>query len=105
MTNKERLISLLGFAPDNNALDGALLDVGLAGGDNYVTENLESVEKASIPLLEVLLSTANISTHNGVTSAGKTFDRATILKRIQGLKKKYGIEDVSGRTIKGITPW
>jgi hypothetical protein len=35
MTNKERLISLLGFAPENNSLEGELLDFDIAPGDTY----------------------------------------------------------------------
>ena len=48
MTNKERLISLLGFAPPTNSAEGALLDAGITEGDAYVAGNLDPLKKCAI---------------------------------------------------------
>lgn len=98
MTNKERLISLLGFAPDNNALDGTLLDAGIISSDSYVVGNIQALKKCAIELLELLLSTANTSFFNGATTASINYDRAMILKRIQIFKSELGIYDISATT-------
>lgn len=91
MTNKERLISLLGFAPDNNALEGALLDAGIAGSDVYANSNLLTLKKAQLELLELLFSTADTSFFNGATTSGVRYDRATLLKKIEALKDELGL--------------
>jgi len=99
MTNKDRLISLVGFAPNPNAVDGALLDAGITGSDAYIADNTVALKKCAIQLMELLLTTANTSFFNGATSAGVNYDRATLLKRIQALRRELGLEDFYGPTI------
>ncbi len=95
MTNKERLISLLGFAPDNNAVDGALLDYGITADNTYVSTSLISLKRAQLELMELLYTTANTNFFNGATSSGVSYDRGTLLRRIQALRRELGLEDFS----------
>lgn len=105
MTNKERLISLLGFAPDNNALEGALLDAGVTGSSTYDGTNIVSLKTIAIGLMELLLTTADTSFFNGVTTAGIRYDRASILKRMAMLKAEIGLLDVTGPIITSKSVW
>lgn len=106
MTNKERVISLLGFSPGNtNAVDGALIDFGVNGADTYALANTVVIKKCALQVLELLLSTANVSTStSGATTSSTTYDRNAVLRRIADLREELGI--VIGKpTIKGIHQW
>lgn len=102
MTNKERLISLLGFAPPQNSAEAALIDIGLTESDPYVVGNLDSVKRAAIEVMKVLLTTAD--TGNAQTGFSIKYDRAAIEKRIAQLEDELDVV-VDKPTIKGIHPW
>lgn len=102
MTNKERLISLLGFAPPPNSAEAALIDIGLTETDSYVVGNLDSVKRAAIEVMKVLLTTAD--TGNAQTGFSIKYDRAAIEKRIAQLEDELDVV-VDKPTIKGIHPW
>lgn len=103
MTNKDRLISLLGFAPDNNAVEGALLDAGITMAGAYDGSNSVEIKKCAVGLMEVLLTTANTTSNNGATSTSISFDRNAVLKRLQMYKKELGITDGTVPTIKDVS--
>lgn len=102
MTNRERLISLLGFEPPKNSAEGALLDFGIDGEGSYAAANIDSIKKAAIEVMKVLLTTAD--TGNAVTGFTIKYDRAAIEKRIKQLEDELEVTD-SQPTIKGIHPW
>lgn len=100
MTNKERLISLLGFAPPKNSAEGALQDLGLGDADTYIVGNLVTVKKAAIEVMNIIITTAD--TGNNEVGWTAKYDRPSILKRIAQLEDE--ITDTHP-TIKGIQPW
>jgi hypothetical protein len=102
VTNKERLISLLGFSADNNAVEGALLDAGIEPGDSYVAESSLITKGAAIEVLKILLSTPDTTMEN---ANSVRYDRNAILKRIAQLEYEIGIEDVSAPKVTFINPW
>jgi ABC-type uncharacterized transport system YnjBCD ATPase subunit len=84
MTNKERLISILGFSPsDANAVDGALIDAELDDIAAYTVANKSKVRAAAIYLLEMLLSTPD--TGNSDPAFSIKYDRNAIQKRLSSL--------------------
>lgn len=92
MTNRERLISLLGFAPDKNSVDGALIDADITGADNYTGSNSDELKTLAISILELLLSTPDITNTDGSGFVHATkYDRTAILKRIDLLKEELGL--------------
>lgn len=102
MTNKERLISLLGFEPPKNSAEGALLDFGLVEAGTYDSSSIDSIKKAAIEVMKVLLTTADTS--NAQVGFSIKYDRSAIEKRIKQLEDELEVTD--GRpTIKGIHPW
>lgn len=103
MTNKEALISVLQCEVDDNALEKALIDAGIIGSDAYTAGTSESIDKCALPILQGLLSQANIS-EGGFS---KSFDRAAIQARIKTLATKYNLTDYLD-TVPRITskrPW
>ena len=102
MTNKQRLISLLGFAPSQDSVEGALLDLGIEGEETYNGTNVKLLKKAAIGILELLLTTAD--TTQGDPSFAIKYDRAAVLKRIDLLKGELDLLD-SVPTIKAIHVW
>lgn len=102
MTNKERLISLLGFSPDENTVIGTLMDMGISSSDTYEVSNSIALKKAAIQCMEVLLTTADTTNEN---SYQITYDRAAVEARIKQLKGELGIKDGSMPTIKAIKAW
>lgn len=88
MTNQDRLISFLGFAPSKEAAEGALIDAGIAGNQNYLLENSVPLKKAAIELMELLLTTADTGNENGYTIK---YDRAAVLKRLNLLRIELGV--------------
>jgi hypothetical protein len=103
MTNKERLISLLGNAPaDPNTIDGALIDADVIGSDLYSIANKVSVRSAAIYVLEMLLSTPD--TGNSDPAFSIKYDRVAIKKRIDDLKAETD-ESVGLPTIRGLNVW
>lgn len=89
MTNLERLISLIGFAPSNNdSLQGALIDFGINGADTYTVANKLVVKKAAIQVIQLLLSTAD--TNNGMSNGAGfeiKYDRQSLLDYLDRLKR------------------
>lgn len=102
MTNRDRLISLLGFEPPKNSAEGALLDLGITDTSDYVVGTLDNIKKAAIEVMKVLLTTADTS--NGEVGFAVKYDRAAIEKRITQLEDELDVTD-SRQTIKGIHPW
>jgi hypothetical protein len=93
MTIKEAIISELGFAPANqNVVDKAMVDAGLAEGDTYTTSDSVGVKTATLQVLRILLSTADVTSNNAtmITNSIK-YDRQAILKRIAALEFELGI--------------
>lgn len=110
MTIKEAIQSELGFSLTNpDAIDKALIDFGLTGTNIYLAVDRNSVKRATLQVLEVLLSTANVTTSTGpVTSSSTTYDRSAILKRMEAIKRDLGlIIDVEAQvpTVKFLSPW
>ena len=98
MTNKERLISLLGFGvSDQNSLEGAMIDRGIVGTDPYASGNTVTLKKCAIEVMELLLTTAD--TTDSTPGFSTTFDRDAVLKRINLLKGEIGLVDESMPTI------
>lgn len=102
MTNKERLIAFTGFEPPKNSAEAALLDFGMIDTDFYVVGNVDTVKKAAIEVMKVLLTTAD--TGNGEVGWTAKYDRPSILKRIQQLQQEIDPETLRP-TIRGIHPW
>lgn len=93
MTNAERTISLIGFAPANeNALPGALIDRGVDPAGNYDGSNKDLIKGAAIEVMELLLTTADTKNEGGYTI---TFDRKAVMERINQLKGELGLIDTS----------
>jgi hypothetical protein len=103
MTNRERLKSLLGFAPPTESLDGALIDAAIDGTLTYDLSYKGPVRKAAIYLLEMLLSTPD--TGNSEPSFNIRYDRVAVEKRLLMLKEEDGIIDETGPTIRGLSIW
>lgn len=101
MTNKERLISLLGFSPPANSAEGALLDAGITDAGTYSSANSTAIKTVAIEVMKVLLTTAN--TTNELTGFSITYDRDALMKRIAQLEEELGLAAVS--TIKGVKVW
>lgn len=101
MTNKDRLISLLGFEPPKNSAEGALIDLGMVDTADYIVGNLDNIKRAAIEVMKVLLTTADTS--NGEVGYSIKYDRAAIEKRIAQLQDELDV--VTGPMIKGIHPW
>jgi hypothetical protein len=102
MTNKERLISLLGFAPADNSLEGELLDFGIVPTGTYDPANSVVLKKAAIKIMELLLTTADTTNENQYAIK---YDRVAVLARIKLLKRELGIVDGSIPTITGKSVW
>lgn len=102
MTNRERLISLIGFAPSNNTLDGALLDLGINGADTYTAANAVDVKKAAIQVIQVILSTADTINENEYSIK---FDRPSLIKYLDTLKAEVGEETATTPVITSKAVW
>jgi len=107
MTNKERFISLLGFAPSFDSVDGALIDAGILGTSPYDGTNVIALKKAAIELLQLLLTTADVSDGNATAGFVHSvkYDRVAILARIKLLKGELGVTDESLPTINTKAVW
>lgn len=105
MTNKERLISLLGFAPgDTNSVDGYLIDAGITGSAAYDGSNITELKTIALSLLYLLLSTADYSNTDGAGFVHSVkYDRIAILKRIDILEGELGL--TVGATIQAKSMW
>jgi hypothetical protein len=102
MTNKDRLISLLGFAPPDNSLEGELLDFGISSSGTYDPANSVLLKKAAIKIMELLLTTADTTNENQYAIK---YDRIAVLARIKLLKGELGMIDESLPTITGKSVW
>ncbi len=102
MTNRERLISFVGFAPQPDAVDGALIDAGIDGTATYTAAQSIPLKTQSIALMELLLTTAN--TNDGASVFGVSYDRNAVLARIKMYKQELGITDDSLPVISS-KPW
>jgi hypothetical protein len=100
MTNKERLISLLGFEPANkDAVEGALVDQGVDPAATYDGSLSISIKKGAIEVIKILLSTADTTNENGYAIK---FDRAAILKRLGQLEDELGLTGLPTITSKRV---
>lgn len=101
MTNRERLISLVGFAPEPNAVDGALIDAGITGTDVYTSSLSTSLKRCAIELLKLILSMADTTNENSYLIK---YDRAAVQKRIDQLEEE--VNEVDNRpVINSVKPW
>lgn len=91
MTNKAYYISLLGFAPSADQVEGAITDAGLVADDTYVVANSVALKTAAVTALEMLLSTPDLTQGTGETSFATKYDRDAIMKRIALLQQQLGI--------------
>lgn len=104
MTNKERLLSLLGFTPsDVNSLEGTLLDNGITGAGTYDSSLSIPIKRCAIEVMELLLTTANIS--DSTPGFSVTYDRNAVLQRMKLLKQEIGLVDETLPTITGKNVW
>ncbi len=92
MTNQDRLLSLLGFAPsETNSLTGAMLDRGIVGSETYDSSKITQLKQCAIEVMELLLTTANTS--DVTPGFAITYDRNAVLNRIKLLKEELGLVD------------
>lgn len=109
MTNKAKLLSLIGFAPSNaDVVIGALQDVGLTDTDNYVPtdSNLLVMKKAKLQVLRTLYSTADVTTSNsGIVSNSIEYDRNALDKEIKRLEGELGIIVTPVSTVRAVRRW
>jgi hypothetical protein len=104
MTNKERLLTLLGFSPPPNAAEGGLLDVGIAPDSTYDPLAINTLKQVAIGMMKVLLTTADTS--NNQTGFAIKYDRDAIMKLIDLYEEEIAPPVVVAEpTIKGIQPW
>jgi len=103
MTNQERLVSLLGFAPSDNSAEGALLDAGIDKEADYVPASLVAIKTAAIGIMEQLLTSAD--TGSGVVGWTAKYDRTAVLARIKLYKSELGLSDESQPVIRGLKVW
>lgn len=102
MTNRERLISLLGFAPPPNSAEGALLDAGIAEADTYTASNINSIKRCAIEVMNIIITTAD--TGNDGPGFQTKYDRPSILARIKQIQAELD-PATSGPTITGKQVW
>lgn len=110
MTNKERLIALLGFQAEPNAIEAALLDNDVNGSATYVKANLDGIKKAAISLMEVLLSTPDTS--NSHSGFNVNYDRDSIEERLKVFRAQTGTRPspsnppvFTNPKVRGVSPW
>jgi hypothetical protein len=103
MTNADRTISLIGFAPANtDALPGALIDRGVDPEGTYDGSNKDLIKAAAIEVMELLLTTADTRNEGGYSI---TFDRKAVMERINQLKNELGLIDTSLPFVTSRTVW
>lgn len=92
MTNKERLISLIGFAAKDDAIEGELIDQGVTGSDSYNGSKLTELKTGALNLLKLIISTPDVEDDNGTGFTTSTkFDRSAVLERIKQLEDELGL--------------
>jgi hypothetical protein len=101
MTNKERLISLLGFTPDHNSIDGELLDAGITGAATYDGSEKDGIRTCAINLIELLLTTPDQTSDNGFKVI---YDRKAVMEKLGILKGETG-ETLVKRNIQRANFW
>lgn len=102
MTNRDRLISLVGFAPQTNVTDGALIDAGVSAVEIYTSANADVLKKVAIGVMQVILSTADTTTPDGMVIK---YDRPSLLALIKEYKKDLGITDIETPIINSVSKW
>ncbi len=101
MTNRERLLSILGFDPsDKNSLDGEMLDFSIDGSATYSSSSSLQIKRCAVNIIKILLSTADTTNENGYHI---TYDRPSVLKRLSLLEAELN-EPINPK-IRGIHPW
>lgn len=88
MTNKESLISLVGFAPNKEALERCSIDYEFDPTAAYAKGLQSTLKKAAIDLLRGLISTPNTWNENGYKIE---YDRDAILALIAQYEEDLGI--------------
>lgn len=90
MTNKERVLSLIGFTPSNvNSIDGELVDLGLSSSGTYSLASSLQVKKCAIAVMKLLLTTPDTNNENGYVIK---YDRSAVQVRIKELE-----DEVNGK--------
>lgn len=101
MTNREALISLVGFPPNKAALERCSVDHSFDPAGTYTLGTKDQLKKAAIDLLNALISTPTTWNENGYKIE---YDKDAILALIGTYEDDLGIVR-SRPTIKGIRPW
>lgn len=99
MTNRTRLVSLLGFRADKDSIDGALIDAGIDGTLTYDKTQSTVLRNCAIELLELLLSTPDQTNENGFVIK---YDRGAIQARIRSLQTE---EIETGAVLRSKSIW
>lgn len=106
MTNRERVISYLGFEPNKLSVESSLLDAGLIGADEFDindTTNNNAAKTATIRLIDILFSTPDTTNENGYVIK---YDRASLLRLQDKLQSEIdGVIIATGPTIRAINKW
>ncbi len=100
MTNKERLISLVGFSAPVNSVEGALIDADVSADANYEIANKNKLLLSAKGLLQILLSTPDTTNENGYAIR---YDRGAIQKRIEWIDGELVL--IARSTIKALHLW
>lgn len=103
MTNKERLLAYIGFQPQDNVAEAALLDAGIDGSADYDVSLSDRIKRCAIEVMEVVITTAD--TGSSMTGWTAKFDRPSILKRIATMKADLGISEVLQPEIRRSCKW
>jgi hypothetical protein len=100
LTNREKILSILGHASPTNAVEGVMIDNDIIGYDPYVKDNLIPVLKAKKSLLRILLSTPDTTNENGY---GIKYDRKAIRDDIKDTEDE--ISGIEGPTLTSCVLW
>jgi hypothetical protein len=101
MTNKARLISLLGFAPPTDALEGTMIDNLIDGSATYEAEDSLKLKNAAVELITLILTTADTTNTEGFSVR---YDRKAVEARLKALQIELGLID-EGPIITGKSIW
>lgn len=88
MTNKQRVISQLGFDPPKNSVEGELLDTGISPEEEYTGSNSIALKTVALSICKIILTTADHTNENGFSVK---YDRNAVLKRIADLEDELGL--------------
>ena len=104
MTLRDKVTAYLGFEPSREAVESALNDSGFTDiTADYVPENYPGVAKATIKLIDIILTTANAS--NTITGYTHSYDRQALLKYRNYLAAQLGLPEIDNPIISAPRVW